>query len=1310
MNIKREKLIFIIGFVLCSLLTGRLFAAYELQKPAWCVVDCGLNDSIGTGDYADGLDYGDQKGYRVDCSIGPLGRVNWQPASPTGRIVESGFYHIESIPDTTPPTGTISINNGAQYTNSTSVTLTLSASDSGSGVSRMRFSNDGTSWSGEENYATSKAWALISGDGTKTVYVQYKDNAGNWSGSISDTIILDTTLPTGTISINNGAQYTNSTSVTLNLSASDSSGVSKMRFSNDGTSWSGEENYATSKAWALISGDGTRTVYVQYKDNAGNWSGSISDTIILDTTAPTGTISINNGAQYTNSTSVTLTLSASDSGSGVSKMRFSNDGTSWSGEENYATSKAWALISGDGTRTVYVQYKDNAGNWSGSISDTIILDTTALTGTISINNGAQYTNSTSVTLTLSASDSGSGVSKMRFSNDGTSWSGEENYATTKSWTLTSGGGTKMVYVQYKDNAGNWSGSISDTIILDTTAPTISNLTVNPAVAKAGTNLTITFTVSETLQGNPAVAVGGNAATWNSQVGNNYTYTYTVQGIEGEGNKAVNVSAIDLAGNTGSASTTAKFDFTGPICSADKSGVWHREDIIITLTASDNVSGIAIARYNWDTPASDIVGTQYSNGGTITLATETGTDGKKLYLYVKDNAGNTQTWNGTYYLDKTGPICSADNSGVWHTEDITIRLSFSASTGYITIAKYNWDTPASETVGITYSDGQTISLNTETNGRILYLYVKDSIGREKTWSGKYYLDKTDPGCSADKSGVWHRQDVIITLTAVDNVSGISIARYNWDTPASATAGIGYSDGNTITLNTETNGRILYLYVEDSSGRKKDWSGTYYLDKTAPSNCSISINNGAGQTSSTSVILNLQAGDGGSGVSKMEFRNDGSSWSGEENYAQTRSWTIPDGDGEKRVYVRFNDNAGNWSDPVSDTIILDTVRPMVELVVDVDKSKMLPDGEIVGVFPDAGMEAKFSKVMSTESVNGLKLIVVRDNLNDEPITYEEVSLNFEWDSSTKTVRLTPPPQSGGLNGNYLYRLQVTESAIDLAGNTVTGERELTFRTIMDHTKENIVAKVIGGEVTNLKVHLKANALAEEGYLIINMEPLRNPYDVNLNPEGIKVANQKSIADGWYPIEGCLWEIKVCNKNGEWMEDKFGAEVSITFPYSENDGSVGYDPIPLREETLLAFWLNEEHSNWVRVPGSTVDRDNNVVVTGEVPSFSVYALMASAFYDLSDAHAYPVPWKPNDGKDETGTEEGGITFTNLSSQGVIKIYTISGELVTEYEYKLADKGKWTWDVKTSNKEKVFSGVYIYYIENEKKEHKTGKLIIIR
>ncbi len=52
----------------------------------------------------------------------------------------------------------------------------------------MRFSNDGTNWSEWEPYATSKTWTLSRGRGIKTVYVEFRDEAGNVSDAAKDTI------------------------------------------------------------------------------------------------------------------------------------------------------------------------------------------------------------------------------------------------------------------------------------------------------------------------------------------------------------------------------------------------------------------------------------------------------------------------------------------------------------------------------------------------------------------------------------------------------------------------------------------------------------------------------------------------------------------------------------------------------------------------------------------------------------------------------------------------------------------------------------------------------------------------------------------------------------------------------------------------------------------------------------------------------------------------------------------------------------------------------------------------------------------
>jgi hypothetical protein len=193
------------------------------------------------------------------------------------------FKSPESHPyDNTAPTGSITINNDDVYTNTTSVTLTLTATDTTSGVYQVRYSTDYFCYAEQwETPSQTKSWTLTSGNGIRTVYYQIKDNAGLESIMYSDTIILDTTPPTGAIKINDGTPTTTVT-VTLTLTATDeTSGVVQMRFSHDGIEWSDWESYSTSKAWTLTKGDGTKTVYAQFKDNAGLISQSCEYTIFF---------------------------------------------------------------------------------------------------------------------------------------------------------------------------------------------------------------------------------------------------------------------------------------------------------------------------------------------------------------------------------------------------------------------------------------------------------------------------------------------------------------------------------------------------------------------------------------------------------------------------------------------------------------------------------------------------------------------------------------------------------------------------------------------------------------------------------------------------------------------------------------------------------------------------------------------------------------------------------------------------------------------------------------------------------------------
>jgi len=108
---------------------------------------------------------------------------------------ESGFSQELSayipVADTSPPSGSIIINGGAASTTSRTVNLSLNATDSQGSVASMMISNDSLSWSQEVAYATTQAWVLSQGDGNKTVYVLFRDIAGNlMSTPVSDSIEL----------------------------------------------------------------------------------------------------------------------------------------------------------------------------------------------------------------------------------------------------------------------------------------------------------------------------------------------------------------------------------------------------------------------------------------------------------------------------------------------------------------------------------------------------------------------------------------------------------------------------------------------------------------------------------------------------------------------------------------------------------------------------------------------------------------------------------------------------------------------------------------------------------------------------------------------------------------------------------------------------------------------------------------------------------------------------------------------------------------------------------------------------------------
>jgi subtilisin family serine protease len=292
-------------------------------------------------------------------------------------------------PDTESPSGSFVINGnmGNQYTTTRDVQLVLDVKDI-NGIDTMCISNSSTC-DQFIPFDSMPKWQLTEGDGAKTVYVFLRDKIGNTTKAdqpLTKSIILDSTPPTDggmTAKLSNTAQH-----VDLNWSGFTDviSPVQKyiLVYSTTQTPASCSDgsviysDFGTSKSHGpLAPGIYYYRVCAENAAKLQSTGATASFTVVeLDKLPPQGSVSINANAAFTRSSSVTLSLQATDA-SGVAKMCVSTTTTcrTW---ENFAPTKTFSLSWGQGPRSVYAWFEDKLGNKNTTpFKDDIIIDSTA---------------------------------------------------------------------------------------------------------------------------------------------------------------------------------------------------------------------------------------------------------------------------------------------------------------------------------------------------------------------------------------------------------------------------------------------------------------------------------------------------------------------------------------------------------------------------------------------------------------------------------------------------------------------------------------------------------------------------------------------------------------------------------------------------------------------------------------------------------------------------------------------------------------------------------------------------------------------
>ncbi len=837
-------------------------------------------------------------------------------------------------PDSSLPSSAIQCNGGAcsagWYTSSP-VSITLSANDTGSGVSQIKYTTDGSDPTLGNGTVYAGAFNVAA---TTTVKYRAWDNVGNAEAVQTKLIQIDTTAPTApTLSF---SALTNAFAagqtvyfrpglaggVTVTASSSDGeSGVSSYAFPALGSGWSGSQAGASySYSFTNAAVDPAEPNNTTATNNAGLTSSPSPFTVTADGTAPVSSIACNGGACSAgwNTGTVSVSLSATDGGSGLQEIRFTTDGTDPSPINGTVYSAPFDVLV---TTTVKFRAYDRVGNEEAVGSQLVQIDPSAPTTpslTVSESpaspnqhvSGAtlyynpQGGNAGSFTVDAVTSDLESGVEKVNFpAVTGMTGGGDDltnPYQGSYSWTAsTTGSGAKTVTAR---NNAALTSTANFTVTPDTTAPgsqtaalvggpyytstSVGFTTGDGTDAGAGLNTSsrLVERASATLSNGACTggfsSFGGSYSSPDTSVvsGNCYRYRFTI---------ADNVGNVSTALVTGD----AKVDTSAPTATIDDPGTNLRGTVVLTSTTGDPESGVATVTYQHSPAGLNTWTANASSWNTTGVA-----DGLyDLRVAVTSNAGTTtnSALVANRRVDNTAPSASMDDPGspLSGIVPLTSTASDVSGSGLDTATfQYSYQgTGPWTTIGTDSSApfGLDWDTNAGLDGRYnLRVIVTDVAGNSTTSSTVTnrkvqnlppFIDITSPGNYINAASP---SPFTITVTTealqfgVDHVEFFRCtdASVNCSTGTFASIGVDFTDpytGSWAQASEPEGNRALNALVVDGDGGTGADVFNVIIDRTAPTGSITAPGSGA-YIGGTTVAVASDSADTLSGVTQVVFQ--------------------------------------------------------------------------------------------------------------------------------------------------------------------------------------------------------------------------------------------------------------------------------------------------------------------------------------------------------------------------------------------------------------------------------------------------------
>ncbi|MCK9364544.1 MAG: Ig-like domain-containing protein [Syntrophales bacterium] len=840
---------------------------------------------------------------------------------------------------------------------------------------------------GAITYPTNTSWSVtISSliEGNNAIVFKAVDAVGNET-ALDRSITLDTTPPVAEISGLPGSP-TKLTGATLNIAGAD---VTAYRYKLDNGGYS-QETAATDPITLTALSDGSHTVYVIGRDAVGNWQAEISATKatwVVDTAAPLVEGTVNDGSPYAMKNTATLAFIPSTLD--IVKIHLSNDGAIWGEEQAYANNLTWNLGTGDGVRTLYVQFKDSAGNWSRTYTYLVTLDTVAPVLTVSTLSNGSYTNNPTLNVAGSVTDATSGVKTLTV--NGKNATIGVNGAFSDAVILVTGANT--ITATATDNAGNQTTE-TRTITFDQTAPVLT-ITAPADNCKTGvSDVTVTGNVDET--STVEITLNGGVAQAATMSGNNFNLSLTLT----YGANTIDIAVTDRSGNKGAGKRTVTYDNQGPslaITVPAQDIRTNQGSIIIKGTVTDLTTVSLTLTDGTNTFSPAVTAGAFEQAITLTVEKTYG-----VTVTAADAIGNQTIVQRNIIYDITPPEMSVDafatltnksSQTLTGTRETNTVVTVTCPTATIGTVTYSTDT----------SWSVTISSLTEGNNAIVFRAI-DAAGNETALEKTIMLDTTPP--VAEISGLPGSPTMLTGATLNIAGTGVTTYRYKVDNGSYSQEA---ATSNPISLATLSDGsHTVYVIGKDAAG---NWQAeglatavTWVVDTAAPL-VEGTVNDGSSYASNNMAILTFTTS--AQDIVKLRLSNDGAIWGEEQAYASSLTWDLGTGAGSRTLYIQFRDSAGNWSQTHTYAVTLDTAAPVLTV-------STLSDGSYTNnpTLNVAGSVTDATSGMKTLTVNG-----------------KDATIDVNGTFSDAVILVT------GANA-------ITVTATDNAGNQTTETRTITL----------------------------------------------------------------------------------------------------------------------------------------------------------------------------------------------------------------------------------------------------------------------------